>query len=146
VGDDGAGASRGSPEELMQGDSASAKARRLLCEILPEEARRQFLTTGFFHYEGNGLTYRISERASTEIYSNGRPSASACLQLSIPAPGCDRMIAEYLILKNDEALYWKVANVFPLEGEPVDSRLFLIAMFDLALLLNLLRIVYGIIT
>ena len=131
-------------ESLIQGNSASAKARRLLCEILPEKARREFLTTGSFHHEGSGVTYRISEQSQTEISANGRPSATACLQLSVPAPGYDRMIAEYLILKNDEALYWKIANVFPLECNTFDSRLFLIVMLDLGMLLNLLRIVYQI--
>jgi len=106
----------------------------LLCEILPEKARTEFLATGSFHYEGNGVTYCISERSQTEIYTEGRASATACLQLSVPAPGCDRVIAEYLILKNDEPLYWKVANVLPLHYKRLDSRLLLILMLDLALL------------
>ena len=135
---------RYSLDELLDGNSASARARRLLCEILPEKARREFLTTGSFHHEGNGVIYRITERSQTEIYTNGRHSATACLQLSIPAPGCDRMIAEYLILKNDEQLYWRVANVLPLEHKRLDSRLFLMMMLDLTLLLNLLWIVYRI--
>jgi len=54
------------------------------------------------------------------------------------------MIAEYLILKNDEQLYWRVANVLPLEHKRLDSRLFLMMMLDLTLLLNLLWIVYRI--
>jgi hypothetical protein len=120
-------------EERLEGDSASAKARRLLCEILPEKARTEFLATGSFHFEGNGVTYRISERSQTEICTDGRPSATACLQLSVPAPGCDRVIAEYLILKNDERLYWRVANVLPLHYKRVDPRLLLILMLDLAL-------------
>jgi hypothetical protein len=129
-------------EELLKGNSASARARRLLCEILPDKARRDFLVTGSFVHDGDGVTYRISERAQTQIYINGRHSALACLQLSIPAPGCDRMIAEYLILKNDERLYWKVANVLPLETRRFDYRLLLILAFDVTLLANLLWTVY----
>ena len=92
------------------------------------------------------MTYRISERSQTEIHANGgRPSATACMQLSIPAPSCDRMIAEYLILKNDEALYWKIANVFPLERNASDSSLLLFMLLDLGLILNLLWIVNQII-
>ena len=125
------------PEEITDGNSARAKARQLLCEILPENALREFLTNGFFHHEGNGVTYRICEQSQTEIYGNGRLSATACLQLSIPAPGCDRMIAEYLILKNDEAFYWNTANVFPAKTTILDSRLFLIATLDFALILKL---------
>ena len=135
---------RFSSEELLGGNSASARARRLLCEILPEKERQDFLTTGSFQHEGNGVTYRISERTQTQIYTNGRHSATACLQLAIPAPGCDRMIAEYLILKNDERLYWKVANVLPLEYTRFDSRLCLMMMLDFGLFLNLLWTVYRI--
>jgi len=125
------------PEEITDGNSARAKARQLLCEILPENALREFLTNGFFHHEGNGFVYRICERSQTEIYGKGELSATACLQLSVPAPGCDRMIAEYLILKNDEALYWKTANVFPAKRKIFDFRVCLVAMLDLALLLKL---------
>jgi hypothetical protein len=131
-----------SSEELLKGNSASAKARRLLCEILPERARRDFLMTGSFVHEGNGVTYRICERSQTQIYVNGRHSAIACLQLSVPAPGCDRMIAEYLILRNDERLYWNLANVLPLETRRLDYRLVLAAAFDLTLLVNLAWTVY----
>ena len=80
--------------------------------------------TGSFVHEGDGVTYRISERSQTQIYVNGHHSAIACLQLSIPAPGCDRMIAEYLILKNDERLYWNLANVLPLETTRFDYDAF----------------------
>jgi hypothetical protein len=129
------------PEELVAGSSAAAKARRLLCEILPESARSEFLTTGSFRHRGNGVTYRISESSQTEIYTHGRLSATACLQLSIPAPGCDRMIAEYLLLKNDEASYWKVANVFPIQST-LDLRVILFVILDVALFVDLAWIVY----
>jgi len=98
--------------------------------------------TGSFVHEGDGVTYRISERSQTQIYVNGHHSAIACLQLSIPAPGCDRMIAEYLILKNDERLYWNLANVLPLETTRFDYRLLLALAFDVTLLVNLLWTVY----
>jgi len=133
-----------SPGDLLEGNSATASARRLLCEILPEKSRQEFLTTGSFYHEGNGVVYRLSERSQTEIYTNGHHSATACLQLSMPAPGCDRMIAEYLILKNDERLYWRVANVLPLGSRRFDYRLLLITVFDLTLLLNLFWTVYRI--
>jgi hypothetical protein len=127
----------GPPEETADGNSARFKARRLLCEILPETALREFLTRGFFHYEGKGVVYRICEESQTEMYGNGRLLATACLRLSVPAPGCDRMIAEYLILKNNEAFYWNTANVFPAKPKSFDSRLFLMALLNLALFLKL---------
>ena len=98
--------------------------------------------TGSFVHEGDGVSYRISERSQTQISVNGRHSAVACLQLSIPAPGCDRMIAEYLILKNDERLYWNLANVLPLETSRFDYQLVLALAFDVTLLVNLVWTIY----
>ncbi len=123
--------------EIADGDSARAKARQLLCEVLPEDALHEFLAEGFFHHKGKAGVYRIGEGAQTEIYRNGRLCAAACLQLTIPAPGCDRMLAEYLILKNDEALYWSKANIFPAKHRLFEPLAVLMAILDLALLLKL---------
>src|SRR4051794_3072521 len=90
---------------------AAVKAQQLLCEILPATAREQFLQHGFFEFEGKRAVYRILKSSQTEIYIKGLLYARACLQLTIPAPSCDRMIAEYLILRNNEALYWGKAHI-----------------------------------
>ena len=64
--------------------------------------------------------------------------AYACLQLSIPAPTYDRMVAEYLLIRNAEDIYWKTANIFSRSGNEFGiATLFLIA-FDIALFVNLL--------
>jgi hypothetical protein len=118
-------------------DSAVVKARQLLCEILPSQAREEFLSRGFFHHEGRIGLYRISRSSQTEIYRNGRLTACSCLQLTIPSPSYDRMIAEYLILKCDERLYWNTANVFPVRSEVFDPATLTVLVLDLALLLNL---------
>src|SRR5437667_10454736 len=93
-------------EEIPDADSARRKARQLLCEILPAAEREQFLATDSFCQKGKHATYRICRGSQTELYRNGRLVALACLQFTIPTPSYDRMIAEYLILKSDEALYW----------------------------------------
>src|SRR5262245_60833244 len=90
-----------------------AKARRLLCEILPARALKEFLEKDYFHYYGTLGVYRISRDSQTEIYRKGRLAASGCLQLTIFAPSYDRMVAEYLLLSNDEQLYWTKDNIFP---------------------------------
>jgi hypothetical protein len=118
-------------------DSAVFRARELLCEILPDKAREEFLSKGFFHHEGKIGVYRISRSAQTEIYRSGRLSACSCLQLTIPSPSYDRMVAEYLILKCDEQLYWNTANVFPVRSEIFDPGTLAVLVLDLALLLNL---------
>jgi hypothetical protein len=113
-----------------------AKARRLLCEILPTRALKEFLEKDYFHHYGKLGVYRISRDSQTEIYRKGRLAASGCLQLTIFAPSYDRMIAEYLILANDEQLYWTKANIFP--ARPIiDFRVLAVAALDVTLLLKL---------
>ena len=124
-------------EENRIAVSPEAKAKQLLCEILPDEALREFLERDRFHYSGKVGLYRISRNSQTEIYRNGGLVASGCLQLTIFAPSYDRMAAEYLILSNDEQLYWTKANIFPVRRFG-DFRLVAVALLDLALLLKLL--------
>lgn len=63
--------------------------------------------------------------------------AYACLQLSVTAPSYDRVVAEYLLLKNAEDAYWKTANVFSRQQSIGLPEVFLIA-FDVALFVNFL--------
>jgi len=81
--------------------------------------------------------YRISRSAQTEIYLKDRLTARACLQLTVPAPSYDRMIAEYLILNSDENLYWTKANVFPAKSRTFGLPELLLIGFNLALLIKL---------
>src|SRR5262249_19318418 len=120
-----------------EGGRAEIKARQLLCEILPQNARQELLQKDCFHHQGKVALYKICRNSQTELYRNGRLTALGCLQLTIFAPTYDRMVAEYLILKNDERLYWTKANIFPVRCR-IDLRLLALALFDLALLLNLI--------
>src|SRR5262249_27358461 len=116
--------------------SPEAKAKQLLCEILPDDARQEFLERERFHYTGKVGVYRISRNSQTEVYRNGRLIASGCLQLTIFAPSYDRMTAEYLILRNDEQLYWSRANIFPVQRF-MRLRIAAVAVLDIALLVKL---------
>jgi hypothetical protein len=116
---------------------ATVKAERLLCEILPTTAREQFLRYGFVECGGKRAVYRILKNSQTEIYVKGSLYARACLQLTIPAPTCDRMIAEYLILRNDEPLYWSKANIEPVKSPSAYIPTILLLIFDIALLIRL---------
>ena len=89
---------------------------------------------------GKRGSYVISPYSQTEIrdVSSGRCVAYACLQLSISAPTYDLMVAEYLLIRNAEDVYWKTANIFSRSGNEFSiATLFLIA-FDIALFVNLL--------
>ena len=115
-----------------------AKSKQLLCEILPLRASQEFLEKDYFHHVGKLGTYRICRNSQTEIYRKGRRAASGCLQLSVFAPSYDRMAAEYLILSNNEQLYWTKANIFPAR-RAIDYRIAAAAALVLVLLLNLAR-------
>src|SRR6266478_6082954 len=121
-------------------ERAKDKARQLLRSILPENSWTELEQRGVIQFEGKRGTYVISPYSQTEIRDSpsGRCIAYACLQLSVPAPTYDRMVAEYLLIRNSEDLYWKTANIFSRSGNEFGiATLFLIA-FDIALFVNLL--------
>ena len=121
-------------------ERAKEKARQLLHQVLPENAWSELEEKGVIRLTGKRGSYVISPYSQTEIrdVSSGRCVAYACLQLSIPAPTYDRMVAEYLLILNAEDVYWKTANIFSRSGNEFSiATLFLIA-FDIALFVNLL--------
>jgi hypothetical protein len=117
------------------------KARQLLRSILPENTWTELEEKGFIQFAGKRGTYLISPYTQTEIRetASGRCVAYACLQLSIPAPTYDRMIAEYLLIRNAENVYWKTANIFCPRGNEFGfaASLFFI-VFDIALFVHIL--------
>ena len=126
-------------------ERAKDKARQLLREVLPEDAWSEFKDKGVIYVAGRRGEYVISSYSQTEIRDifSSRLVAYACLQLSIPAPSYDRMVAEYLLIKNTEDVYWETSNIFPCkEKEFGIITLFLIA-FDIVLFVNLLLEIFG---
>src|SRR5438477_598825 len=110
------------------------------CFFLSETSWNELEERGTIQYTGKRGTYVISPYSQTEIRdsSSGRCVAYACLQLSIPAPTYDRMVAEYLLIRNAEDVYWKTVNIFSRSGNEFGiATLFLIA-FDIALFVNLM--------
>jgi hypothetical protein len=121
-------------------ERAKDKARQLLQSVLPESSWGELEERGVIQISGKRGTYVISPYSQTEIRdsSTGKCVAYACLQLSIPAPTYDRMVAEYLLIRNSEDIYWKTANIFSRSGNEFGiATLFLIA-FDIALFVNLM--------
>ena len=121
-------------------ERAKDKARQLLRSVLPEKAWTELEERGVIQYIGKRGIYVISPYSQTEIRDSvsARCVAYACLQLLIPAPTYDRMVAEYLLIRNSEDVYWKTANIFSRTGNEFGiATLFLIA-FDIALFVNLM--------
>jgi hypothetical protein len=118
---------------------AAEKALQLLRRALPDETWFEFISTGTIQFSGNRATYLISSHSQTKIFAPAtrRCVAYACLQLSTAAPDYDRILAEYLLLKNDEDRYWRTANMF---GPASDIAVLFLAVFNLCLLSYLLLI------
>ena len=111
-------------------ERSKERARQLLQYILPEYAWLELEATGILSIRGVRASYDISLDSQTEIRDpeSGRRTAYACLQLSIRAPTYDRMVAEYLLIKNAEDVYWKTANFFPRgDNECSIAHLFFVA-------------------
>ena len=122
-------------------DQARDKSRELLRQILPEQSWIELEEKGTIKCTGEKVTYILCHYGQTEIRSkkSGRSIAFGCLAVTIPVPVYDRLVAEYLLIKNNERLYWKTANIFPTRPNQkvVIARLFLMA-FDVLLLVNFL--------
>jgi hypothetical protein len=119
---------------------SEATAKELLRRILPESSWKQFSKTGKLEVTGTRGIYRICTDGLTRVLDvqTRRPRAGACLQLTVPAPAHDRVIAEYVLIQNDEDLYWQTANIFPAN---LDNRVFaefLVAALDALLLILLI--------
>ncbi|MDP3731166.1 MAG: hypothetical protein Q8R34_01580 [bacterium] len=126
---------------LVQDDyEPTEKARQLLKTILPKKVWIEFEERGVIQLTGKRGIYVISPYTQTEIrdLKSGRCVAHACLQLSTPAPSYDRVVAEYLLIKNDENLYWKTANIFSRSGNEFNNAVLFLIAFDFALFANLL--------
>jgi hypothetical protein len=125
--------------------SPEATAKNLLHQILPETQWKQFNETETLEIPGSRGTYCISTRDLTRVLDpeTRRPRASACLQLTVPAPVHDRIVAEYILVQNDEDLYWRTANIFPAGLENRVLAEFLMAALDTLLLILLIARLRG---
>jgi len=119
-------------------DEAKERALQMLRSMLPDDLRLGLDRKGILQFTGKRGVYLMSPYSQTEIHEprSRRLVGYACLQLSIAAPVYDRIIAEYLLVKNDEELYWKTANIFGGSYWPWPETL--VAMIDVGLFLHLL--------
>lgn len=116
-------------------ERSKEKARELAQSIFPTDEWKNFEEKGIVCITGKRGSYIISPYSQTEIrdLQSGQCTAYACMQLTVPAPTCDRMIAEYLLIKNAEDVYWKTANIFQRSASEFSFLVFFLALFDFAL-------------
>jgi hypothetical protein len=125
---------------MAYNESPNERARHIVRAVLPDATWSAFEEKGFIAFKGKRGEYIISPHSTTEIREpgTGRHVGQACLQLSMPAPVYDRMITEYLLLKNAEDFYWQTANIFG--NGPLGILESLFALLDFILLVHLLVI------
>ncbi len=120
--------------------SSKNGAKELLLSILSEEQWNRFNQRGTLEIAAKGGIYRISVHAPTRVLDSKtrRVVATTRLHLTTSESARDRVIAEYLLIRNDENLYWQSATISPDASGSRLYRSFLMAAFDAMLLLILL--------
>lgn len=111
------------PEEdskrRRQVQAAQKKALKLLERVVSAEDFDSYQKKRFIETFGKRFKYHIKAAGQTSIYdkNNGSTLFSSCLQLAgdetYGAPQEDRVVMEYLMIKNDEERYLKTANLTP---------------------------------
>lgn len=91
-------------------------AERLLKSVLPEELYIQLAATGSFSCSIGPNEYTFFREKKTHVKKNDR-TYSCCIDIEDPArPDADRIVAEYLLVLNDEKKYLDTANLTCIEG------------------------------
>src|SRR5215468_5867056 len=127
-------------ELMSHQQSSKSAARELLQWILSEEQWNRFNQSGTLELEAKGGVYRLSTNGPTKVLDSAtrRVVATTRLQQAGTASARDRVIAEYLLIRNDENLYWQSAIIAPEKPSSHRRLSLLMAAFDTILLLILL--------
>lgn len=94
-------------------------AEKLLAEVLPPERYLELSAEGHCDIPGKkNKTYRLFRNQKTEIEDKSGNWSSSCIHLSESAPDTDRIVAEYLLITQDEKEYLRTANLTPIGRSP----------------------------
>lgn len=106
---------------MAEAAEARVKALALLERVVQPAEFESFKTNKHIELTGKKYRYRIKQAGQTALYGlkSGKVEFNACLQLTgATAPSEDRVVMEYLMIRNKENKYLKEANLFP-TGESV---------------------------
>jgi hypothetical protein len=120
--------------------SSENGARQLLQSILSERDWDRFTQTGTLEIAAKAGIYRVCTHGPTKILDSETRQLVTTTRLrgGTPRSERDRVIAEYLLIRNDEDLYWQSVNISP---DTSGSRLYfsvLMAAVDAMLLMIVL--------
>ena len=124
--------------------SSENGARELLRSILSESEWNQSERTGTLEIAAKAGIYNIRPTGPTQVLDSEtrRIVTTTRWQLATPGSARDRVIAEYLLIRNDENQYWQTATI---SADTSGARLyfsFLMAAVDAMLLVVLLALLH----
>lgn len=98
--------------------AAAQRAEQLMFTILKPEQVRQYQDHGYFETEVSDRIYRIKKGRAQNIEQivNGKPILRLCAHPSEWMPDADNMVAQFLMLRTDEAKFLATANKTRLIG------------------------------
>lgn len=99
-------------------DAAKLRAEELLRDTIPAASYLELCALGRFDAVGRDTknVYRLRRDRKTEVGDQ-----VACIQLPDGCPVADRLVAEYLLIRGDEAEYRRTANFSPLSPYAYDA-------------------------
>ena len=96
-------------EDGVPSEAAENRARELLYSKLDPQQRRSWtLRRSFVVRAASGRKYVVSTYRPFNIRTS---DAVFCLAVSGPAPGCDKVLAQKLLIEANETLFLATANV-----------------------------------
>lgn len=95
------------------------QAEALLRRVLPEENYLELAATSKTWIQAKTNRYQLIRHSKTIVEKPDKTKWSSCIHLSDnDAPDTDRLVAEYLLIVNDEKEYLKTANLTEIQSVP----------------------------
>lgn len=109
---------------LDRAKMAKDRGRELIRDVVTHDEWRQFDDRYYIEVRGTQWLYRLRPTGQTHFrhLTCGCLKATACLELRGPSdyPAEDRVVAEYMLLKNDELRYLRTVNISWLDADDID--------------------------
>lgn len=121
---EGARAPAPAPPPMQELLDPKIAAEKLLRRVLPEELHVSLGALGYCDVPGKThKSYRIFKNQKTHVTDKQGNVYSSCIHLTdTEAPDTDRIVAEYLLIINDEAKYLDTANLTQILSESQANR------------------------
>ncbi len=105
------------PVKPVEVEEPTLVAEQLLIKVLPAPLYLSMSAKGYCDIPGViNKSYRLRRNGKTEVTNSKEEVFSSCIVLSTDAPDTDRIIAEYLLIVDDEKEYLKIANLTMIRG------------------------------